>query len=389
MDFGLSDEQRMLVQGVREFVQGELAPLENEVEEAGRLAPEQAKAIFKKSRALGFYNMWMPEEMGGGGLSTVDWCLVEEQIGHTTDILCRRAFGTAAEVLNKGTAAQMKRWAIPTVQGERIGSVAITEPNAGSDAAGIKTQAVRDGDGWRLTGAKHFISDAEVSDYFIVTAITDPSAGAKGISLFFVDKDTPGFCLGRNQAMMGEAGTSHSELWFDGIRLERENLIGAEGQGMRLVLETLGRIRLTQVGARAVGKAVKLLDLMNTYAQERKQFGQAIGGFQLIQEMLVDSAIEINAARLLLLRAAWEIDQGHDAREWISMVKTHAAEMLCRVADRAVQVYGGMGVCKDMPIERLYRDARVFRIFDGTSEIQRTVVARGLQKKGRAVYDIV
>ncbi len=388
MEFGLSDEQRLLIRGVRDFIEGELAPLEEEIEETGRLDPDKARAIFQKSKALGFYAMNIPEEYGGGGLSAVDTCLVEEQFGHTKDILIRRAFGNVYEVLLKCTPSQRERWLLPAVQGERTCSIAITEPNAGSDAAGIKTQAVKDGDGWRLSGGKHFVSDGYFSDFFVVSAVTDPSAGSKGISLFLVDKDSPGFSLGRDQTMMGLVGSSHLELFFDDIRLERENLLGAEGQGMRLVLETLGRVRLTQVGARAVGKATKLLNLMSRYVQERRQFGQPIGQFQLIQEMIADSTIEVNAARLLMLRAAWEIDQGKDARDWISMVKVHAAETLGRVADRAVQVFGGMGYCREMPIERLYRDSRIYRIFDGTSEIHRTLVARGVAKRGETLFDI-
>ena len=195
--------------------------------------------------------------------------------------------------------------------------------------------------------------------------------------------------LGRNQLMMGLVGTSHSELFFDDIRLERDNLLGKEGQGMQLVLDTLGRVRLVQVGARAVGKAAKLLSMMTDYAKERHQFGQPIGHFQLIQEKLADSVIEVNAARLLLLRAAYEIDLGNDARDWISMVKVHATETLGRVADRAVQLFGGMGYCKDLPIEQLYRDSRIARIYDGTSEIHRILVARGVLKKGTSLFDLV
>ncbi len=389
MEFGLGEEQRSLISGVREFIQRELAPLEEKIATTGRLDPEKAKAIFAKSKALGFYAMNIPAEFGGGGLSAVDTCLVEEQFGHTSDILIRRAFGNVYEVLLRCNDAQKKRWLLPAVQGERTCSIAITEPGAGSDAAAIKTRAVKDGNGWRLSGSKIFISDGEFSDFFVVSAITDPSAGAKGISLFLVDKASPGFSLGRNQLMMGIAGTSHMELFFDNMRLEPENLLGAEGQGMRLVLETLGRVRLTQVGARAIGKATHLLHLMTDYANERKQFGAAIGTFQLIQEMIADSVIEINAARYLLLRAAWEIDQGRDARDWISMVKVHAAETLGRIADRAVQVFGGMGYCKDLPIERMYRDSRIYRIFDGTSEIHRTIVARSTLKRGGALFDII
>jgi acyl-CoA dehydrogenase len=187
--------------------------------------------------------------------------------------------------------------------------------------------------------------------------------------------------------MMGLAGTSHSELFFDQVRLGREHLLGGENNGMRLVLETLGRIRLALIGARSVGKAAHLLEMMVNYANERRQFGRPIGDFQMIQQMLADSAIEVNASRLMLHRAAWELDQGRDGREWVSMVKVHASEMLGRVADRAVQVFGGMGYCKDLPIERLYRDARIFRIFDGTSEIHRIVVARGVRRDNGALFD--
>jgi acyl-CoA dehydrogenase len=389
MEFGLSDEQKILIESLRHFIKGQLSPLEEEVETTGRLDPEKAKAIFTKSKALGFYAMNIPEEYGGGGLSAVDTCLTEEQFGHAKDILIRRAFGNVYEVLLVGTDAQKERWLLPSVRGERTHSIAITEPNAGSDAASIKTRAVRDGDGWRLSGGKHFISDGAYSDFFVVSAVTDPNAGSKGISLFLVDKASPGFTVGRDQAMMGTAGTSYVELFFDDVRLERENLLGEEGKGMRLILETLGRVRLAQCGARAVGKATKMLEMMVNYANERVQFGQPIGHFQLIQEMIADSAIEINAARFLMLRAAYEIDMGRDARDWISMVKVHACEMLGRVADRAVQVFGGMGYCKDLPIEMLYRDSRIYRIFDGTSEIHRIVVARDVLKKGAALFDIL
>ena len=390
MDFNLSSEQKMLVETVRRFVENEMLPLEDEIEETGRLAPEKARALFEKSSANGMYAMNIPEEFGGGGLSAVDTMLVEEQFGHAKDILIRRAFGNVYEVLLKCDAAQRERWLLPAVRGERTCSIAITEPNAGSDAASIKTRAVADGKGgWKITGGKHFISDGEFSDFFVVSAVTDPSAGAKGISLFLVDKGTPGFVIGRDQKMMGLTGTSHVELAFDEVPVGPENLLGGEGQGFKLILETLGRVRLAQVCARAVGKSVRLLNLMIAYAQERKQFGKPIGDFQLIQQMIADSVVEINASRLLVLDAANDIDNGVDARDKISMAKFYVAEALGRVADRAVQVYGGMGYCADMPIERMYRDARIYRIFDGTSEIHRTVVARSAMKHGEALYGTI
>jgi acyl-CoA dehydrogenase len=387
MDLQLTDEQRLLVRTVRRFVESELAPLEEAVAQSGRLDPDIARAIFEKSRTLGFYAMNIPAQYGGGGLSAVDTMLVEEQFGHTTDILIRRAFGNVYESLLEGDAAQKTRWLEPAVRGERTCSIAFTEPGAGSDAAGITTRAVRDGGGWRLFGQKHFVSDGEFSDFFIVSAVTDPAARPRHVSLFLVDKAMPGVTLGPNQPMMGLAGTSHVPLFFDDVALGSEHLLGGEGQGLRIAFETLGRVRLAQIGARAVGKASRLLSLMTDYAREREQFGRPIGEFGPIQEMLADSAIEINAARLMLLRAAQEIDRGRDARDWISMVKIEAAETLGRVADRAVQVFGGMGYCKALPIERLYRDARIFRIFDGTSEIHRMVVARALLKRGAALFD--
>ncbi len=386
MDLNLSSEQVMLVEAVRKFVEQELLPLEEGIEETGRLDPEIARALFEKSRANGMYAMNIPEEFGGGGLSALDTMLVEEQFGHAKDILIRRAFGNVYEVLLGANETQRERWLLPTVRGDRTCSIAITEPGAGSDAAAIRTRATRQGDGWVLRGNKHFISDGEFSDFFVVSAVTDPQAGTRGISLFLVDKALPGLVVGRNQKMMGLTGTSHVELHFDDVALDADCLLGAEGTGFGQILATLGRVRLAQVCARAVGKATRLLNMMVSYADDRKQFGRAIGDFQMIQQMLADSAIEINAARWMVWDAAKDIDNGKDPREKISMAKVYASEMLGRVADRAVQVFGGMGYCADLPVERLYRDARIFRIFDGTSEIHRSVVARSLRKHGEALY---
>ncbi|MBL8658404.1 MAG: acyl-CoA dehydrogenase family protein [Rhodospirillales bacterium] len=388
MNFELSHEQRLLVDTVHGFIRSELKPLEDEVEETGELAPEKARAIFEKSRDLGLYAMNIPEAYGGGGLSAVDTMLVEEQFGHTTDILIRRAFGNVYEVLLSCKGEQLERWLLPCVRGERTCSIAFTEPGAGSDAAGIRTRARRAGDGWRLSGTKHFISDGFFSDFFVVTAVTDPDAGHRGISLFLVDKAAPGVAVGRDQKMMGLRGTSHVELSFDDVELTPAHLLGEEGQGLKLALNVLGRVRLAQVGARSIGKATKILNLTVEYAAERRQFGRPIGEFQMVQQMLADSAIEINAARLALLQAAWEIDQGFGPRTRISMVKVQASETLGRVADRAVQIFGGMGYCKELPIERYYRDARIYRIFDGASEIHRNVIARDLLKGNCTVFDM-
>ncbi len=384
MDFNLNDEQKMLIDTVRRFISDELQPLEDQIETDGAFDADTARALHEKSKALGLYGLNMPEEWGGGGLSNLDRILCEEQFGHTTDILIRRAFGNIYEPLLHCKGAQIDRWLKPAVAGTRTCAIAITEPGAGSDAAGIKTHAKKTPAGWLLNGGKHFISDGEWSDFFLVSAKT----GEKEISMFMVDKGLAGFTLGKDQKMMGLRGTPHIELFFDNVALEDVALLGTEGQGFKLAMGALNVVRLAQVGARAVGKASHVLEKMVDYAGQRKQFGQTLADFQLIQQMLADCVIEINAARWMVYQAAWLLDQGHDAREQIAMVKVHAAETLGRVVDRGVQLFGGMGFCKELPIERYYRDARIYRIFDGTSEIHRTVIAKSVMRKGAALYDI-
>ena len=239
-----------------------------------------------------------------------------------------------------------------------------------------------------LNGSKHFISDGLYSDFFIVTAVTNPDAGARGISTFILDKGLAGFTVGRDQPMMGLKGTSHVEMHFENVKLNEGCLLGKEGQGLKLALATLGRVRLAQVSARAVGRSSMILDSCLHYSKDRRQFGSPIGEFQMIQHMLADSAMEINACRLALWQTASRIDAGEEARGAISMLKVQASEMLGRVVDRAVQIYGGAGYCCDLPIERYYRDARIARIYDGTSEIHRMVMARQMMKGDVGLFDI-
>jgi acyl-CoA dehydrogenase len=385
MDFGLSTEQKLLIETISRFIAQELQPLEQAVEDQGFLAAADAQRIHAASKALGLYALNMPESLGGGGLSNVDRMLCEEQFGHTSDILIRRAFGNVYEALLACDAAQTERWLKPCIAGARVASIAITEPGAGSDAQGIKTRCELQADGsWLLSGSKHFISDGEVSDFFIVSART----GEKEISLFLVDKGLPGFAVGKDQKMMGLRGTSHNELWFDNVRLEPMTLLGKQGEGFKMAMQVLGAVRLAQVGARAVGKASHVLKIASEYAGQRKQFGQPIGDFQQVQVMLSDSVIEVNAARWMVLHAAWKLDQGMDARDEIAMVKVQTSEMLGRVVDRAVQIFGGMGFCKELPIERYYRDARIARIYDGTSEVHRWAIARSLSRKGASMFEL-
>ncbi len=388
MDFSLSHEQKMLVETVREFIVSELQPLEEEIEHSGMLDPDLAEDIKKKSLQLGLFAMNVPKTFGGVGLSTLDWILAEEQFGHTTDILIRRAFGNVYDILFEGTQEQVERWLLPCVRGDRVFSVAFTEPEAGSDAASIRTRAVKNSGGWCISGKKHFISDGAFSDFFVITAVTGPEQGHRGISTFIIDKNTPGVTVGRDQPMMGLRGTSHVELFFDEVQLGPEHLLGEEGRGLMLALETLGRIRLAQVCARAVGKATKILQLSTEFASQRTQFGQTLDQFQQIQQMLADSAIEINAARLAVLQTAWEADQGKDVKARISMAKVQASETLGRVADRGVQIFGGLGYCKDLPMERYFRDSRIYRIYDGTSEIHRTVIAKALSRGENSLFNL-
>lgn len=385
MDFALNDEQKMMIDTVRRFIAEELKPLEDEVENTGALPQDKALAIHRKAKELGLYALNMPAELGGGGLSNLDRILCEEQFGHTTDILIRRAFGNVYEPLLHCKGEQVERWLKPAVEGTRTCAITITESGAGSDAAGIKTNAKRNEQGqWVLNGSKHFISDGLWSDFFLVSAKT----GEKEISMFMVDKGLPGFTVGKDQAMMGLRGTPHLELFFDNVVLDDAALLGEQGQGFKLAMGALNVVRLAQVGARAVGKATHVCELMLDYANQRQQFNTRIGDFQMVQQMLADSVIEINAARWMVYQAAWMLDQGLDAREQIAMVKVHAAETLGRVVDRAVQVFGGMGFCKELPIERYYRDARIYRIFDGTSEIHRGVIAKSALRKGAQLFDV-
>lgn len=382
IDFSVPEEITLVVDTVRRFIENELVPLEQAIEDEGAISQELTKALLEKSRSLGLYAMNMPESVGGAGLSAVAMCLVEEQFGWTTDVLVRRTFGAVPASLVNCTELQRQKYLEPAVRGDIIVAFAMSESAAGSDAAGIQTTAVADGDGFVLNGSKHFISDADLADAFIVTAITDPALGKKGISTFLVDRDAPGFTVGRVQKLMGLRGLNHSEIFFDTVRVSADQLLGKRGDGLKQALGTSNRQRLGAVGARSVGMASRLLQMSIDYARERKQFGEAIANHQLIQAMLADMATDIYATRLMVLNAAWEIDQDIEPREKVSMVKLQASEMLGRVADRAVQIFGGMGYCSDIPVERHFRDARVQRILDGTSEIHRLIVARGLISNG-------
>ncbi|WP_339115485.1 acyl-CoA dehydrogenase family protein [Thioclava sp. GXIMD2076] len=387
IDFSIPEETRMLVDTVRRFVETEVQPLEAEVEETARVPADKLAVIKAKAQELRLYAMNMPEDVGGGGLSCVDHCFVEEELGKTSDALIRRVFGQVYPMLLECKGEQREKYLLPTVRGEKICAMAITEPGAGSDAASISTNAVLEGDEWVINGTKHFISDGDIADYVIVMALTDKDKRARGgITLFLVDKGTAGFKVSRTQPMMGHRGYGHAELVFDNVRIPKDAVLGEVGQGFKLIMTSVEEIRLAHIGARAVGMATRALDLMRDYAADRKQFGQPIGEFQMVQKLIADSATEIFGVKMMVLNTAWDIDQGRDVRTKVSAVKVAASEMQGRVVDRAIQVFGGMGFTKEMPLERMYRDARVTRIYDGTSEIHRMLIARGVIKKG---FDIL
>lgn len=383
IDFSIPDDTRLLVDTVRKFVETEVHPLEEQVERTATVSSDVLKTVKAKAQALGLFAMNMPTEVGGGGLSCVEHCLVEEEFGKTTDALIRRVFGQVYPMLMACQGDQVEKYLIPTVKGDLICAMAITEPGAGSDAASISTTADRDGDAWVLNGTKHFISDGDIADYVIVMALTDKEKRARGgITLFLVDKGTPGFSVARTQPMMGHRGYGHAELVFDQCRIPAGAVLGEVGTGFKLIMKSVLQIRLAHIGARAVGMAQRALEMMRTHAADRRQFGQAIGDFQMVQKLIADSATEIFAVKMMVMNAAWEIDRGLEPRDKVSMVKVAASEMQGRVVDRAIQVFGGMGFSKELPLERMYRDARVTRIYDGTSEIHRMLIARSTIKNG-------
>ncbi len=383
IDFAIPDDTRLLTETVRRFVTQEVQPLEAEVEALGEVPADRLRALKARAQALGLFAMNMPEEVGGGGLSVLEMCLVEEELGKTSDALIRRVFGQVYPMLLACRGDQRERYLLPTVRGEKIVAMAITEPGAGSDAAAISTTARPEGGGWVIDGSKHYISDGDVADYTIVMAVTDREKRARGgITLFLVDRETPGFTVARRQPMMGHRGYGHAELAFEGCRIPEDAVLGEVGGGFKLIMGSVSGIRLGHIGARCVGMATRVLEMMRAHATERRQFGQPIGEFQMVQQMIADSAAEIFAARMMVLNTAWEIDRGNDARDKVSMVKFYASEMLGRVADRGIQLFGGAGYSKELPLERIARDARVTRIYDGTSEIHRMLVARGVMKNG-------
>lgn len=385
MDFTIPENYRMMAETVRKFVEQELEPISKQVEEEDRI-PEE---IVQKMRELGLFGLSIPEEYGGLGLGTLGECIVYEELSKTNACF-RTRIGTnngigSQGILIDGTEEQKRKYLPKIASGEWTACFALTEPEAGSDAANIKTKAELKGDHWVLNGRKCFITNGDIADVATVFAVTDPQKRAKGgITAFIVEKTFPGFYVGTIEKKMGLRGSHTAELIFEDCIVPRENVIGGDamiGHGFKTAMKVLDKGRLT-MGACAVGAAQKLLELSVKYAKKRVQFGRPIAEFQAIQFMLAEMATSIYAARQMVYHAAWLRDQrGSAVVKEASMVKLFCTEMVNRVADMALQIHGGMGYMKDYPIERFYRDVRLMRIYEGTSEIQKIVIARELLKE--------
>ncbi|MEL7165546.1 MAG: acyl-CoA dehydrogenase family protein [Pseudomonadota bacterium] len=380
MQFGLSQEQEMIVSTVRRFVETEIYPHEAEVERTGVVPHELGEEIKRKVIDMGFYACNFPEEVGGAGLNHLDFTLVERELGRGSMALTH-FFGRPQNILMACEGDQRDRYLLPAVRGERMDALAMTEPGAGSDVRGMTCSATRDGGDWVLNGSKHFISGAEHADFFIVfvaTGVDDtPKGPKKRITTFLVDRGTPGFEVRDGYASVSHRGYKNCVLDFDNCRLPDAQVLGQVDGGFEVMNTWLYATRLT-VAAFCVGRARRCFDYALHYAAEREQFGQPIGKFQGVGFQIADMITEIDAADWLTLAAAWRLDQGLPANREIASAKLYASEMLARVTDTTLQVYGGMGLMDDFPIERFWRDARVERIWDGTSEIQRHIISRDL-----------
>jgi len=374
-----------LLDSVRRFVRERLVPAEDTVAETDAIPA----GIVREMKTMGLFGLTIPESYGGLGLTMEEEALVMIELCQTAPAF-RSLIGTTVGIgsqgiLMDGTPEQKDRWLPPLASGELIASFALTEPESGSDAASIRTRARRDGEHYVIDGSKRFITNAPEAGMFTLMARTDPQhKGAAGITAFIVDAKTPGISLGRIDRKMGQKGAHTCDVIFDGVRVPAANIIGGvEGRGFKTAMKVLDKGRI-HIAAVCVGVAERLLRDTLRYAMERKQFGQPIAEFQLVQAMLADSRTELYAARTMVLDAARRRDAGEDVSTEAACCKYYASEMVGRVADRAVQIHGGAGYVTDNGIERYYRDVRLFRIYEGTSQIQQIVIARGMVKEAAA-----
>ncbi len=380
MEFSLSSEQEMIIDTVRSFVEQELYPHEDEVEKTNHIDASLAESIKQKAINLGLYATNMPVKYGGGGLDTLTLCLLEKELGKANFGL-QYIVARPSNILMACKDEQIDKYLVPTIRGEKVDCLAMTEPNAGSDVRSMKCRAELDGEYFVINGSKHFISHADMADYVILFAasgVEETSRGAKKkITSFLVDMGTPGFSVETGYNSVSHRGYHNFILNFDNCRVHESQVLGEVDHGFDIANEWLGATRLS-VAAMCLGRAERALQIATEWAATREQFGQTIGKFQGVSFKLADMSMELQAAELLTLRAAWNDSQGKMTNSDAAMAKLKATEMLAMVSDEAIQILGGMGLMDELPLERIWRDHRVERIWDGTSEIQRHIISRSL-----------
>jgi len=380
MEFSLSSEQEMIIDTVRSFVEQELYPHEDEVEKTNHIDASLAESIKQKAINLGLYATNMPVEYGGGGLDTLTLCLLEKELGKANFGL-QYIVARPSNILMACKDEQIDKYLVPTIRGEKVDCLAMTEPNAGSDVRSMKCHAERDGEYFVINGSKHFISHADMADYvilFVASGVEETSRGTKKkITSFLVDMGTPGFSVETGYNSVSHRGYHNFILNFDDCRVHESQVLGEVDHGFDVANEWLGATRLS-VAAMCLGRAERALQIAIEWAATREQFGQTIGKFQGVSFKLADMSMELQAAELLTLRAAWNDAQGKMTNSDAAMAKLKATETLAMVSDEAIQILGGMGLMDELPLERIWRDHRVERIWDGTSEIQRHIISRSL-----------
>jgi alkylation response protein AidB-like acyl-CoA dehydrogenase len=383
MNFQLTQDQKMVQEMVRGFAEREVKPVASEMDRRGQFPHE----LVKKLGDLGLMGAFMPPEYGGSGMDLVSYVLAMEEISRawaSLGVMMTVNNSLVCDPIHRfGTEPQKQRYLAPLARGERLGCYALTEPGAGSDAGAIKTRARKEKSGYTLNGNKIFITNGKQADIAIVYAVTSPDQGKHGISAFLVEKGTQGFVVGKLEDKMGLRSSDTAELIFQDCHVPAENLLGVENEGFKIALNTLDGGRIG-IAAQSLGIAQACLEEATRYAKERHQFGKPIGEFEAIRFMLADMAMEIQAARLLTYRAAQHKEEGQKVTLHAAQAKLLASEMANRVAYKAVQIFGGYGYIKEFPVERYYRDARITTLYEGTSEIQRLVIARELLKQHSA-----
>ncbi|MBO6837480.1 MAG: acyl-CoA dehydrogenase family protein [Alphaproteobacteria bacterium] len=380
MDFSITEEQKLIVETALRFVEEELYPYEEEVEKSDKVSRELGEQIKRKSLELGLYAANMPEEVGGGGLDTLSMCMLDRALGRASMALNYIVY-RPSNVLQACVGDQREQYLYPACRGERVDCFAMTEPGAGSDVRGMKTFAKRDGSDFVINGVKHFISHVDWADFIILMAATGEEDSARGkrkkITTFLVDKDTPGLTVRPGYSNVSHRGYHNFILEFDDCRVPETAVLGEVDKGFDVANDWLGATRL-QVASLCLGRCDRAMELSLDWAVNREQFGQKISKFQGVSFKLADMQTKLKAAELLTYEAAWKYDNGTMSDMDAAMSKLSATEALAYIADEAIQIHGGMGVMSELPLERIWRDARIERIWEGTSEIQRHIISRSL-----------